>query len=104
MESDLHKRIRGMLWDLPGSKREELAERIVNDAVTVFREDEQVFLKALNSLRWHELIRLTGKEALFSLLTDSTIRKLFPPERRKFYTNARRLLSKYCIPASGQGA
>jgi hypothetical protein len=103
MESDLHKRIRGMLWDLPGSKRVELAKRIVNDAVTVFHEDEQVFLKALNSLKWHELIRLTGKEEFFSLLTDSTIRKLFPPERRIFYTNARRLLSKYCIPSTGQG-
>lgn len=104
MESDLHIKINGMLWDLPEGRRHELTKLLLDNPVAVFRENEQVFLKALNSLRWHELIKFVGKQELLSLLTDTTIRKLFPPKRRTYYINARRLLSKYCLPASGQGA
>jgi len=104
MESDLHARIRGMLWDLPESKRQELTKLILDNPAAFFHENEQVFLKALNSLKWHELIKFVGKHELFSLLTDTTIRKLFPSQRRTYYINARRLLSKYCLPDSGQGA
>ena len=90
-----------MLWDMPENRRSELSAKILTDPVHVFQNDEQLLIKALNSLKWHELAKLIGKQYLFSLLTDSTIKKLYPAQRRTYYTNARRLLSKYILPAAG---
>jgi hypothetical protein len=102
--NELKTKIQAMLWDLPVNSRTDLAEKINADPVDAFRNDEQLFLKALNSLTWYDLLKLINKQNLVDLLTDSTIRKLFPPQRRTYYTNARRLLSKYSLPPSGQGA
>ncbi len=104
MRSVLADKINAMLWDLPESRRQEICRKIIDNAAETFRNDEQLFIKALSSLQWHELIRLTGKEDLIELLTDATIQKLFPVKRRSYYTNARRLLSKYSLPASGQNS
>lgn len=41
-------------------------------------------------------------ENLLELLTDSTIEKLYPSQRRDYFFNAKRLLSKYFVPYSGQ--
>ena len=101
MKIDLDTKLKAMLWDIPVNRRPELVHKILTDPVNVFREDEQLFIKALNSLKWYELTRLISKKDLFTLLTDSTIRKLFPPQRRTYYTNARRLLSKYCLSSAG---
>lgn len=102
MQVALQNKLNAMLWDLPQEKRSELANKILTDPFQVFLDNEQLFIKALNSLKWHELIKLISKEHLIALLTDSTIKKLYPVQRRTFYTNARRLLSKYAIPAPGQ--
>jgi len=101
MKVDLHTKLQAMLWDIPVGRRSKLAEKILADPVYVFRQDEQLFIKALNTLNWYELTKLIPRQDLLSLLTDSTIRKLFPPQRRTYYTNARRLLSKYCISSAG---
>jgi hypothetical protein len=77
-------------------------QSILEDPFEAFRNDEQLFLKALSSLKWYDLIKLVGQEKLNELLTDSAIQKLFPPQRRKYYHNAKRLLSKYSLSASGQ--
>ena len=98
---DLQTKIEAMLWDRPVSMRTELANKILADPLNAFREDERLFIEALNSLRWYELTRLITKQELHSILTDSIIRKLFPVQRRYYYTNARRLLSKYFISPSG---
>ena len=89
-----------MLWDIPESHRTEITQRILDHPVETFRHDDQLFIKALGSLKWYELTRLVGKQNLLALLTDSTIQKLYPPQRRTYYTNARRLLSKYAVPSS----
>ena len=104
MQVGLDTKLKTMLWDIPEYRRSELSNEILTNPVHVFQRDEQLFIKALNSLKWYELTRLVGKQNLLVLLTDSTIRKLFPVQRRIYYTNARRLLSKYAIPASGQSA
>jgi hypothetical protein len=104
MQVGLHTKLRAMLWDLPENKRLEIINKIISNPVESFRSDDQIFIKALNSLKWYELIKLVGKQDLVSLLTDSTIQKLFPVQRRTYYTNARRLLSKYFVPSSGQSA
>jgi len=104
MRSVLADKIIAMLWDLPESRRLEISRKIIHDAADTFRNDEQLFIRALGSLQWHELIRLTGKETLIELLTDATIQKLFPVKRRSYYSNARRLLSKYSLPAAGQNS
>lgn len=102
MHVELNTKLKAMLWDIPENRRLELSNEIISDPVQVFQRDEQLFLKALNSLKWHELTGLLGKEKLYSLLTDSIIMKLYPDQRRNYYKNARRLLSKYFVPASGQ--
>ena len=100
MQVDLHAKLKAMLWDMPENQRMKIVDEILAKPVEVFQNDNQIFIKALNSLKWYELIRLVGKQNLLLLLTDPTIQKLFPVQRRTYYINARRLLSKYTVPAS----
>ena len=102
MAIGLEIKLKAMLWDVPDNQRDEIVGKIFSDPVDYFKNDDQIFIKALNSLGWYELIRLVGKQNLVSLLTDGTIRKLFPVQRRNYYINARRLLYKYAISPSGQ--
>jgi len=104
MEVGLNTKLQAMLWDMQENKRAEIANKILANPLETFLRDDQLFIRALNSLKWYELVRLVGKQNLLALLTDSTVRKLYPAQRRTYYTNARRLLSKYSVPASGQGA
>ncbi len=101
MAIGLEVKLKAMLWDVPENQRAEIVGKILSDPVDYFKNDDQVFIKALNSLGWYELIRLVGKQNLVNLLTDTTIQKLFPIQRRNYYFNARRLLSKYTLPLPG---
>ena len=100
MQVDLHTKLNAMLWDIPETRRLEITNKILENPVETFRSDDQLFIKALSSLRWYELTRLLGKQDLFNLLTDPIIQKLFPVQRRTYYTNARQLLSEYTLPSS----
>jgi len=102
MQAELTTKINAMLWDLPEWQRVEITNKILVNPFESFRQDDQLFIKALSTLKWYELTRLIGKQNLLVLLTDPTIRKLFPVQRRNYYINARRLLSKYSVPSSGQ--
>lgn len=97
----INQRIKAMLWDLPADKRDKIADEIMDNPVAAFENNEQFFIKALNSLTWYDLIKLLGKYKLNDLLKDETMNKLFPPQRRKFYKNAKRLLSKYALSSPG---
>jgi len=99
MLSAVKNKINGMFWDLTPSARKEAVEKIAKDPVTAFR-NEQVLLRALDTLSWYELIKLTGSDDLLKLLTDTTISRLFPEGRRRYYANAKRLLSKYTVSAT----
>jgi len=101
MQVDIQTKLKAMLWDTPETQRMKIANEILSNPVEMFLNNDQIFVKALNSLKWYELTRLVGKQNLLMLLTDHTIQKLFPVQRRTYYTNARRLLSKYAIPTSG---
>ena len=100
MPIDIHVKLKAMLWDIPEPRRLEIVNRILSNPTKVFQTEDQLFIKALNSLKWYELIKLIGKQNLLTLLTDTTIQKLFPVQRRIHYSNARRLLSKYTISTS----
>jgi ABC-type lipopolysaccharide export system ATPase subunit len=100
MQVDLHSKLKAMLWDMPETQRMKIANEILSKPVEMFMNDDQIFIKALNSLKWYELTRLVGKQNLHMLLTDHIIQKLFPVQRRTYYANARRLLSKYAVPTS----
>ena len=100
MQVDLHIKLTAMLWDIPEPRRLEIVNKILSNPAETFQNEDQLFIKALNSLKWYELIKLVGKQNLLTLLTDTTIQKLFPVQRRTHYTNARRLLSKYTVPTS----
>lgn len=104
MQVDLQTKLKAMLWDIPVTKRLEIVNKILSNPVESFLNDDQLLIKALNSLKWYELIRILGKQNLFKLLTDSILQKLYPIQRRTYYTNARRLLSEYTVSASGQSA
>ena len=101
MQVDLHIKLKAMLWDIPEDQRLKMVKDMLSKPVETFQNNDQVFIRALNSLKWYELTRLVGKQNLMLLLTDATIQKLFPVQRRTYYTNARRLLSKYTLPTSG---
>jgi hypothetical protein len=102
MQVGIDTKINAMLWDIPENRRIEITQRIIQAPVETFKHDDQLFIKALGSLKWYELTRLVGKQNLLALLTDSTIQKLYPYQRRIYYNNARRLLSKYSVSTSGQ--
>ena len=74
--------------------------KIISDPAGAFR-DEQILLRVLGTLSWYELIQLAGSDQLLKLLDDEIMNRLFPEGRRKYYTHAKRLLSKYTISASG---
>jgi hypothetical protein len=99
MNQSLENKLYGMFWDLSPAAKKEVVEKITRDPMAAFG-DEQVFLRALNSLGWYELIELTGSDNLLELLNDDTISRLFPEGRRKYYANAKRLLSRYTLSAS----
>lgn len=101
MQVDLHIKLKAMLWDIPEDQRIKMVKDMLSKPVETFQNNDQVFIRALNSLKWYELTRLVGTQNLMLLLTDATIQKLFPVQRRTYYTNARRLLSKYALPTSG---
>lgn len=101
MQVDLHIKLKAMLWDIPEDQRLKMVKDMLSKPVETFQNNDQVFIRALNSLKWYELTKLVGKQNLMLLLTDATIQKLFPVQRRTYYTNARRLLSKYTLPTSG---
>lgn len=96
-----NEKIKAMLWDMPADKRDIVAREIMDNPFMTFKNNEQLFLKAMNSLSWYDLINLLGKQDLNDLLNETTINKLFPPQRRKFYHNAKRLLSKYALSTPG---
>ena len=102
MQAGIERIINAMLWDMAESQRTVITQRILDNPVETFRHDDQLFIKALSSLKWYDLTRLVGKQNLLTLLTDSNIQKLYPPQRRIYYNNARRLLSEYIVSASGQ--
>jgi hypothetical protein len=104
MQVGLNTKLKAMFLDLPEKCRLELSNEILSNPFQVFQRDEQLLIKALNSLKWYELTGLLGKQNLFILLTDSTIRKLYPVQRRTYYANARRLLSKYFVSDSEQSS
>ena len=90
-----------LLWDIPPQQRQEVAKQLHENPARVLEANETLFVKALNSLSWYELISLFGPEKLDKLLTDETINKVFPAKRREYYKNARRLLSEYALSSSG---
>ena len=96
MNKALEIKLKGMLWDLPVKKREKLFEQIVQDPYKAFK-DEEVLIRGLNSLNWYDLIGILGSDNLLLLLSESVISKLYPRQRRLFYTNAKELLSKYTL-------
>jgi hypothetical protein len=100
MQQSIEDKLYGMFWDLAPDAKKEAVEKIIKDPVGSFH-DEQVFLRALNTLGWYELMTLTGSDILVKLLNKSIITRLFPEGRRKYYTNARRLLSKYTLSTPG---
>jgi hypothetical protein len=100
MQLSIKNKLDGMFWDFSPAAKKEAVEKIAIDPISSFH-DEQVFLRALNTLSWYELIQLTGSDNLLKLLNDKTISRLFPEGRRRYYTNAKRLLSKYTISTPG---
>ena len=104
MQVGLDIKINAMLWEIPEKQRMEITNKIMSNAAETFRNDDQLLIKALGSLKWYELTKLIGKQNLLELLSDSTIQKLFPVQQRLYYKNARRLLSKYIVSDSGQSS
>jgi hypothetical protein len=89
-----------LLWDVPPHRREKLARVLDEQPGKALKENNALFVKALNSISWYELLSLFDPEELNKMLTDETLEKIFPPQRRNYYQNARRLLSKYTLSSA----
>lgn len=100
MDKSLEIKLKGMLWDLQSEKREKLLRQIQKNPPKSFL-DEQLLVRALNSLNWYDLLQLLGHNDLLQLLSESAICKLYPIQRQIFYRDAKRLLSKYTLSSAG---
>jgi hypothetical protein len=100
MSLSIENKLQGMFWDMHPDVRQENVKKIINNPIDAFH-DEQLFLKVLNTLGWYEIIQITGSDHLIELLNDATISRIFPEGRRRYYSNAKRLLSKYTLSPSG---
>jgi hypothetical protein len=103
MNKDLKTTIQTMLWDIPIEKRAQRVQNILDNPKQAF-QDTRLLVRALGSLSWYQMVSLLGYEELEKALSDDTISRIFPPQRRKYFTNARRLLSKYALSTAGQGS
>lgn len=100
MTESLEQKINALFWDLAPGKKIELLHKIHLDPAAALK-DETITLRLLETLNWYELIQLIGVENLYKILDDNNINRLFPPSRRIYYSNAKRLLSKYIISPAG---
>jgi hypothetical protein len=101
MQQTTERKLYAMFWDMSPAAKQKAVEKIINNSVKAFN-DKQILLRALNTLNWYELVQLTGGSYnLVQLLDDTIIDRLFPEARRKYYRNAKRLLSKYIISVTG---
>jgi hypothetical protein len=67
MQVILQTKLKAMLWDIPKNKRLGIINKILSNPVETFQNDDLLFINALNSLKWYELIKLVGKENLVAL-------------------------------------
>jgi hypothetical protein len=100
MDPFLEMKLKGMLWDLHPERRDEIFRKLISDPSEALK-DENILVRALNTLTWYELIGLVGYDTLYQLLDEKAIGKLFPHDRRNYYRNAKSLLSKYIISTAG---
>jgi hypothetical protein len=49
MAIELEIKLKAMLWDVPEDQRAEIVGKIISDPVGIFKTDDQIFIKALNS-------------------------------------------------------
>ena len=42
-----------MLWDIPEPRRLEIVNRILSNPTEAFQSEDQLYIKALNSLKWY---------------------------------------------------
>ena len=100
MDTKLENKLRNLFWDNPPAKKKYMIENIMQNPENAVK-DEQTAVRVLNSLTWYELIRLIGINGIKQLLTDNNINRLYPHQRRIFYSSAKQLLSKYTLPSAG---
>ena len=100
MDKSLDIKLKGMFWDLPDKQRKKLLGKILSDPLKAFH-DEQLLVRALNSLNWYDLIQILGSDNLIQLLSESAISNLYPPQRQLYYKHAKELLSKYTVSVTG---
>jgi hypothetical protein len=90
-----------LLWDIPLRERKEIAGELEKKPSQALQKNLTLFVRALNTLNWYELIDVFGVQKLCDMLTDDVIDKIFPAERREYYKHARRLLSSYALSPTG---
>ena len=100
MDKSLDIKLKGMLWDLPDEQRKKFLGKILTNPQKAFH-DEQLLVRALNSLNWYDLIQIVGADNLLQLLSENAISNLYPPQRQLYYKNAKELLSKYTVSVTG---
>ena len=64
-------------------------------------DQERIFLRALERLPWHDILKVMGKEKVTQLLTPERIAKLRFPGQRRRYERIRKILRGEPVPLSG---
>ena len=100
MNTSIENKILMMFWDLTPEAKEEALSKLVKDPICAF-QDKHLWIKVLSTLTWYEIVQWIGTDDLNRLLNEDIIRSLYPEGKRKYYTHAKRLLSKYFISPAG---
>ncbi len=91
-EAELKKKLKLTVWDLDVS---------ADECLDIFLEKKeqkglprtQLIAKLLNTFSWYSLLKLLGAEQAKSMLQDEIICQLFPPQLKRNYQDAKRILS-----------
>ncbi len=98
-KQDIEYKIKNLFWDLSSEEREIEAKNIIQNPFFI-SQNKALKIRVLTGLNWFDLTKLFTLSEIYQLLSDDVLNSLFPKSLRNYYSDAKRLLSKYIISSS----
>lgn len=93
-KAEKQKILSRLFWDTQPDGRE-LDQRMEEALQTLDDvQSQQFFVKLLTSCDWYTLIKLVPEDQLKTIMSDSILSRLFPPDLKNKYQYARDFLSR----------
>jgi hypothetical protein len=93
--------VRRILWDVNADAEEALRVLDGRGEESGIPDRNTLYARLLASYHWYTILQLVPREQLTALLADDVLSRLWPPELRKRYEYARRMVCNTPLSASG---